>query len=119
MDFEKVYDCVTVNYAKFTGRAARSEYWTFVLANIIGNILISILGKILDFSFLMTLYSLAVLVPSLAVGVRRLHDLDKSGWWSLLCLVPFVGPIVLIVWTVMKGTEGENRFGSDPLQLAN
>jgi uncharacterized membrane protein YhaH (DUF805 family) len=59
-------------------------------------------------------YSLAVLIPSLAVSVRRLHDTDRSGWWLLISLIPIIGAIVLIVFAAQEGTSGENRFGSDP-----
>jgi uncharacterized membrane protein YhaH (DUF805 family) len=60
------------------------------------------------------LYTLAVLLPSIAVGVRRFHDVDKGGWWLLIALVPLIGAIVLLVFTVMEGTRGDNRFGPDP-----
>ena len=62
--------------------------------------------------------SLALLLPCLAVSVRRLHDRDKSGWWYLLGLIPVIGPVVLLVWYVQAGTPGDNRFGPDPLQTA-
>ncbi len=62
------------------------------------------------------IFSIATIVPSLAVQVRRLHDIDKSGWWILISFIPIIGAIWLIVWFCLKGTEGDNRFGSDPLQ---
>jgi uncharacterized membrane protein YhaH (DUF805 family) len=63
---------------------------------------------------LYVLYALAVLIPGLAVGVRRLHDIDKSGWWMLIAFIPLIGGIVLLVFAVMEGTSGSNRFGPDP-----
>ena len=60
-------------------------------------------------------WSLANLLPGIAIGVRRLHDLDKSGWWVLIALIPLIGAIILIVWYCSKGTTGDNRFGADPL----
>jgi uncharacterized membrane protein YhaH (DUF805 family) len=64
-----------------------------------------------------TLFNLAVLLPGIAIGVRRLHDLDRSGWWLLIFLIPLIGPIILLIWFCTKGTEGPNRFGAD--RLAN
>jgi uncharacterized membrane protein YhaH (DUF805 family) len=111
------------DYAVFEGRASRSEYWYFTLFNIIIIILLSVvensLGLIVFASdgglgVLSMLYALAVLVPSLAVGVRRLHDTDRSGWWMLLAIIPIVS-LVLIVFFIFKGSEGDNQYGASPL----
>jgi uncharacterized membrane protein YhaH (DUF805 family) len=107
-------------YAVFTGRARRKEYWMFFLVNLAIVVALDIADAAIGtstrsgFGVLAGLYGLAVLIPSLAVAVRRLHDTDKSGWWVLIGLVPFVGGIILIVLLALDGTPGPNRFGSDP-----
>lgn len=109
-------------YAEFNGRSRRKEYWMFVLLTFGLYIVAAIIDGILGlggsvagaYGPLMLIVALGLLVPSIAVGIRRLHDLDKSGWWLLIGLVPIVGPIVLIVFFVMEGTRGPNRFGLDP-----
>lgn len=105
------YVNVLKNYVTFTGRANRPEYWYFVLVNFIVSLLIGIVSVMVHSPVISNIYSLAVFLPSLAVSVRRLHDTDRSGWWLLISLVPFIGFIVLIVAFVQKGTEKENRFG--------
>lgn len=106
------------NYCNFSGRARREEYWMFVLFNVIFSLAASvidfILASIIGISFVGTLYSLAVLVPGLALEFRRLHDIDKSAWWLLIALVPVVGAIVLFVFSVLPGTVGDNKYGADP-----
>lgn len=109
---------VLKKYAVFTGRARRKEYWFFFLISVI----ISIILSVIDGSFgsnggmgvLSTLYSLAVLIPGIAVSVRRLHDINRSGWWLLIALVPILGAIVLLVFMVQDSTPGENQFGPNP-----
>jgi uncharacterized membrane protein YhaH (DUF805 family) len=99
-------------YALFEGRAGRAEYWWFVLANILLSIVLSVLARGAGlFAFLSFVVSIALLVPSLAAAVRRLHDTDRSGWWLLIALVPFVGVIVLIVFLAMESTPGPNQYG--------
>lgn len=121
---EKVIGCLTTNYVNFSGRASRSEYWLFYLFTIIAGIVMVIIDAAVGtydaktgYGLLNTVFSLAVLVPGLAVSVRRLHDLNKSGWWLLISIIPFIGAICLIVWFCFKGTEGQNRFGYNPLQV--
>ena len=110
MNFQtSVKTCLT-KYVEFTGRASRSEYWWFVLFSI----LLQIVGGMINQN-LGTVVALALLLPSLAVLVRRLHDTDRSGWWALLLLLPIIGPIVLIIFAVLEGTPGPNRFGAPPL----
>ena len=106
------YVNVLKNYVTFSGRATRSEYWYFILVNFIIAVLIGIIGVLVHLPVLSDLYSLAILLPSFAVGARRLHDTDRSGWWLLIGLIPLVGAIVLLVFFVQKGTEKENRFGA-------
>ena len=111
-------------YAVFGGRARRMEYWYFVLFNIIVAIVLSLVDRLIGTFFagqniglLSGLYGLAVLIPSLAVTVRRLHDIDRTGWWILINLIPLVGTIVLLVFALTPGTPGSNRFGPDPKQV--
>lgn len=123
MGFQEAVKKCFSEYITFTGRAARSELWWFVLFIFLGNLVFSFLDRMLfgsgmdgqQVSILGALFSLAVFLPSIAVGVRRLHDLDKSGWWYLLILIPLLGALILIFFFVQKGTTGPNRFGEDPL----
>ncbi len=111
-------------YADFSGRARRAEYWWFVLLTMVASLVATIIDGLLGldalvgpYGVLTTLLGLALLVPSIAVGARRLHDTDRSGWWLLIGFIPLVGAIVLIVFFVMEGTRGDNRFGADPLAV--
>lgn len=111
-------------YAEFDGRSRRMEYWMFTLihAVVIVALLIGMAGFDMikqpligaGFGFLIGAYALAAFIPGLAVTVRRLHDIDKSGWWILISFVPIVGGIVLLVMTVLDGTHGSNQYGPDP-----
>ena len=101
-------------YVEFSGRARRKEYWMFVLFNIIASIVAGVIDGLLGTRMIGSLYSLAVLLPWLAVCARRLHDTDRSGWWMLIALIPFVGWIVLLVFMCLDSTPGENRFGANP-----
>ena len=111
---------VIENYAEYQGRAARPEYWWFVLANVVVYvavlILIALIGTVAGLA-IWFVYALAILVPSVCVAIRRLHDSDKSGWVLLLGFIPFVGGIILLVLMVLPGTPGPNKFGpeADPL----
>jgi uncharacterized membrane protein YhaH (DUF805 family) len=110
---------VLKKYAAFDGRARRTEFWMFALINTIIIVVLELLMfKVGALAALLGLYSLAVLVPSIAVGVRRLHDTNRSGWWILIGLVPFVGAIILIVLMCLEGTPGDNQYGSNPKALA-
>lgn len=123
MTFQDAVKTCFRKFATFSGRAQRSEFWWFALFVVISNFVLGIVDHMLfgmavdgqQVSLLGALFSLAVLLPNIAVGVRRLHDLDKSGWWYLLILIPLVGALVLIYFFVQKGTDGPNRFGADPL----
>ncbi|MFY7943579.1 MAG: DUF805 domain-containing protein [Crocinitomicaceae bacterium] len=98
---------VLQNYANFNGRARRKEYWMFVLFNFIASFVLGFIGGLLDFTLLANLYSLAVLLPSIAVAVRRMHDVGKSGWFVLI-------PIYNFILAVSDGEKGENQYGPDP-----
>jgi uncharacterized membrane protein YhaH (DUF805 family) len=114
------YLAVLRKYAVFTGRARRREYWMFTLVNVLISIALGIVDAIIGTDFgagygiLGTIYGLAVLIPSLAVGVRRLHDTGRTGWWLLIGLVPCAGFIVLIVFYAMDGQRWDNQYGPDP-----
>ncbi|MCF6286926.1 MAG: DUF805 domain-containing protein [Candidatus Hydrogenedentes bacterium] len=109
------YMDVLKKYAEFSGRARRQEYWMFFLFNIIIMIVLGIVEEIVGSPGVIGgLYSLAILVPGIAVGIRRLHDTDRSGWWFLIVFVPFIGGLVLLVFMLLGGTQGDNQFGPDP-----
>ena len=99
------------NYVNFKGRATRKQYWMFVLFNCIAVIALWLIACVVPaLAFLVSIYNLGVLLPGLAIGARRLHDTDRSAWWLLLNLLPIVGPIVLLVFSVLPSTPGSNRF---------
>ncbi|NGM47185.1 DUF805 domain-containing protein [Rhodobacter sp. SGA-6-6] len=137
MGFKEAIDSVLKkNYANFQGRAARSEYWFFALfVFIVAGILSALMFATVDFNTgqisglgyviiaILAVFYLAILIPSIAVAVRRLHDRNMSGWWYLgfivLSAIPFVGivaSIAMLVIFCLKGTDGDNRFGPDPLR---
>lgn len=101
-------------YAVFSGRARRKEYWMFALINTIVFIILSIIGAVLENNWAFIIYDLAVLIPSLAVTVRRLHDINKSGFWIFIEFIPIIGAIWMLVLTCTDGTHGANRFGVNP-----
>ncbi len=105
----KWYLEVLKKYTVFTGRASRSEYWYFTLFNIIISLLLGYLGTAVHFIYLSTVYSLAVLLPALGVAIRRMHDVNKSGWFVLV-------PIYNLILACTAGTTGENKYGPDPLK---
>ena len=125
-------------YAQFSGRSRRKEYWMYILFLCLVAIVLSIIesilglgghavltsetsssgvfyGALVNRGILSNLFLLATFIPSLAVGVRRLHDTNRSGWWYLLAFVPLIGSIVLLVWFCTAGTSGPNDYGDDPL----
>ena len=110
-------------YAVFSGRSRRMEFWYFVLFNLIVYIVLSLVDALLGtynvvqgVGLLSSIYGLAVLIPTLALWVRRLHDIDRTGWWILINLIPLIGTIVLLVFALTPGTPGSNRYGPDPKQ---
>tara|TARA_B100000929_G_scaffold49662_1_gene36106 strand:- start:671 stop:1075 length:405 start_codon:yes stop_codon:yes gene_type:complete len=120
------YIKVINSYSDFNGRARRKEYWMFTLWNII----FALLASLLDYSFgivyplvgygpLYIAYALFVLVPGIAVAVRRLHDTGKSGWMYLVAFIPIAGWIWLLILFVTEGNEGNNAYGEDPKQFEN
>lgn len=115
------YMDVLRKYFVFSGRARRKEYWMFFLFNLLATIVLVFIDSAIGMysaenglGLLSGLYSLAVLIPSISVGVRRLHDTGKSGWWMLIALVPFIGSIVLLVFFVLDSDPGSNQYGPNP-----
>ncbi|WP_299978860.1 DUF805 domain-containing protein [uncultured Pseudoteredinibacter sp.] len=100
-------------YADFSGRARRKQYWMFVLFYFIFSIVVTIVDSILGTAFLGMIFGLAMLVPSLAIGARRLHDTGRTGWWQLIALIPLIGMIVLIVFYV-QDSHPDNEHGPNP-----
>ena len=109
-------------YTDFAGRSRRKEYWFFLLGVMIVTIILSIIEGILGLSGMIggaygpltALFLLGIIVPAIAVQVRRFHDQDKSGWFVLLSLIPFLGGLIVLVFMFLEGTKGPNRFGPDP-----
>lgn len=120
-------------YAQFDGRARRREFWLFLLAYLIAFVVLAVIdlglggtGDVVDdlgqggsrseelVALAYLLVTAAFLVPSIAVQARRLHDINRTGWWTLLGLIPFFGAVALMCFSVVRGTVGENRFGPDP-----
>ncbi|MEZ0330851.1 MAG: DUF805 domain-containing protein [Methylophilaceae bacterium] len=97
-------------YADFTGRASRSEYWWFFLFAFLVNLALSAVSETVGL-----LFSLALILPSFAVGARRLHDTNRSGWWQLIYIIPLIGLIVMIVFLVKEGETTDNQYGEPPI----
>ncbi|MEC7761364.1 MAG: DUF805 domain-containing protein [Pseudomonadota bacterium] len=130
MNMMQAVQTVFSKYATFSGRARRSEFWWFVLFYIIVNLVLSIVDSFLfgtttttdtgfsastDTPILSGIFWLATIIPYLAVSVRRMHDVNRVGWWILIGFIPLIGAIVLIVWFATGGDKGGNRFGPDPI----
>ncbi len=116
---------VLKKYAVFSGRARRKEYWYFSLFNLLITIVLAVIdgmtGTLIaeaNIGLLGGIYALAVLIPALAVSVRRLHDTDRSGWWLLIMLIPLIGAIVILVFMVQDSKPNENQYGSNPKDVA-
>lgn len=106
---------VLKKYAEFNGRARRTEYWMFFLFNLIISFVLGFIEGLMGGAGIIgMLYALAVLIPGIAVSVRRLHDTDRSGWWLLIAFVPLVGAIVLLVFMVQDSNPSANEHGDNP-----
>lgn len=127
MGFIDAIKTVYKQYFTFSGRAVRSEYWWWWLFNVIVSVVIALVeggttstvgegtvGAAYYAGPIGTIWALGNLVPGIAVAVRRLHDIGRSGWWLLLGLIPLIGALVLLYWMCCRGTSGTNRFGPDP-----
>lgn len=117
---------VLKNYATFSGRARRKEYWMFFLFNVLISLGLGVLDVVAgtysveyETGFFSALYSLLVLIPSIAVSVRRLHDTNRSGWWVVISLIPIIGVLVLFVFTCLDSQPGTNRFGANPKEASS
>jgi uncharacterized membrane protein YhaH (DUF805 family) len=102
-------------YVDFSGRARRTEYWFWALFLVVGLVAASILDGIIGVAAFNLLFTLGTFLPSLAMSVRRLHDIDRSGWWLLITFIPIIGVIILFIWALMESTAGENKYGAEPL----
>jgi uncharacterized membrane protein YhaH (DUF805 family) len=113
MGFRDAVKVCLAKYVVFGGRASRAEYGYWLLFTVIAPLVLMLLGLATDtdLSALNDLFTLAILLPSIAVGTRRLHDIDRTGWWQLLWFVPIIGWVVLSVWACQRGTHGINRYG--------
>jgi len=116
---------VLKKYAVFSGRARRKEYWFFVLFNFIFAVVLAFIDGMIGtfdpetgYGVLSGIYGLAVIIPGIAVTIRRLHDTDRSGWWLLILFIPLIGAVWLLVLMVIDGTSGQNQYGPDPKGLA-
>ena len=121
MNFQQSIEACFNKYATFSGRASRSEYWFFILFSVLGALVtliidIQILGYSIESEYtpMNSIFSLILIIPSIAVACRRLHDVNKSGWWLLLYFT-LIGILVILYWNIKKGNEDENRFGLNPL----
>lgn len=120
MEFGTAVKTCFSKYATFSGRACRSEYWYFALFMVI----CELVAGVLDVSFyaetntsapFAAIFIIVTFLPGLGVIVRRLHDVDRSGWWYFIAFVPLIGFVVLLIWFCKQGTRGPNRYGHDPL----
>lgn len=115
MDFMTAVKTCFSKYFTIQGRAQRSEYWWYALFTIIVAIIATLIDSMIGVPIFYLIFALGTLAPSICVAIRRIHDKDKSGWWLLIGLVPIIGALYLLYMFVTRGTEGDNRFGPDPL----
>jgi len=125
MSFGKAVSTCLAKFVTFSGRAPRSEYWYFSLFNFIAIMVGVVIDLLIGTAYIENgelqgglvdgIMLLVFLLPGISVSVRRLHDLNRSGWWIWIGLIPLIGGIVLLVWDCTKGTEGDNAYGPDPL----
>lgn len=115
MSFGEAIVSVLSKYAEFSGRARRSEYWYFVLFHALISAALTLVAYMVPaLAILGSIASLALFIPSLAVQVRRLHDIGKSGWYIFIVFIPLVGIILLLIWLCREGTPNNNQFGPSP-----
>jgi uncharacterized membrane protein YhaH (DUF805 family) len=99
------------HYVNFRGRALRSQYWWWTLFVSVVAIIANVIQNATNIDWLFAVVALALFLPGLSVAIRRLHDTNRRGWWILIGLIPIVGWIILFIWYVSKGTEGDNNYG--------
>ncbi len=114
MEAVEWYKTVLRKWNDFSGRSRRREFWMFALVNFVAMIVLQIIDSVIGTPLFSGLYSLAVIIPGIAVGIRRLHDIGKSGWWMLVCLVPLVGIFVLLYFYILDSQPGSNQYGANP-----
>lgn len=119
------YITAVKKYATFSGRARRKEYWYFFLFNVLISLSLSFVDSLTGsfdpdtgYGLLSGIYSLALFIPGIAVSVRRLHDTGRTGWWLFILLIPIIGVLVLLYFTVSDGNPGTNEYGADPKGIA-
>jgi len=105
---------VLKKYADFNGRARRKEFWMFALISFIIAVILSVVDGMIGVPVLGAIYALGVLLPSIAVGARRFHDIGKSGWWLLIGLIPLLGGLILLIFFVLDSNPGDNKYGPNP-----
>ncbi|MHA2771378.1 DUF805 domain-containing protein [Vibrio harveyi] len=115
------YYRVILNYSNFSSRARRQEYWYFTLVNVLVNLVMGIIDRVIgsvmqmdNFGFFGVIYALFIMIPSIAVTVRRLHDSGRTGWWALIAFVPIIGVLVLLYFLIQDSEEGSNQYGATP-----
>jgi uncharacterized membrane protein YhaH (DUF805 family) len=108
------YLAVLKKYAVFKGRAPRKEYWTFTLINIALLVCLAGIEQLTGVPGFSLILALALFLPALGVTIRRFHDINRSGWWILISLVPIIGSIVILIFALLESTPGDNRFGPLP-----
>jgi Predicted membrane protein len=118
MNFSTAVSTCFSKYATFSGRAPRAEYWWWVLFGLICNVVFGIADTMIfgldNGALLAPVVSVILALPGLAVTVRRLHDITRSGWWVFIVFIPLIGAIMLILWLIREGDAGENEFGPNP-----
>ncbi len=107
-------DVLKNKYAQFDGRAHRQEFWMFVLINFLISFAVGLVASFIGLKFLSYVYSLALFVPSIALAARRLHDINRSGWWQLIAIIPIIGWIIIIIWYATDSNAGSNQYGENP-----
>ncbi|PKM29548.1 MAG: DUF805 domain-containing protein [Gammaproteobacteria bacterium HGW-Gammaproteobacteria-11] len=111
---EHFVNAIKLHYADFTGRATRTQYWMYTLFYILIYIGLGVIDYIIGMNLLTALFALALLIPSIAIAARRLHDTNRSGWWQLIAIIPLIGAIVLIVFLVSDTQPEDNQYGPNP-----
>jgi len=115
MSFEHaIRTCLQLKYLQFNGRASRSEYWWFFLFSFLALQAAAVLDAVVGVFIFYFATVLLLALPTLSACVRRLHDLDRSGWWILIVLIPFIGSLILLIWTVSEGNPFPNQYGTIP-----
>ncbi len=110
----EIYVSALKKYTEVEGRAGRKEYWTFIIFNFVVTVILSIIGALIKIPWLHMIYTLAILLPVFSVLVRRLHDINKSGWWILIFFIPLIGSLILLYYMLKDSQAGSNQYGPNP-----